>query len=116
MRRSTASPSWPYSPATKRRNSTPVSLSYTNGRSGMKPSRILAGIGFRCTSSPPSSTRPFVYDRVTAGELLRLVAGRRDGDGEELDGPLARLPGAGELAGGAPELGGRRAQGERAAQ
>src|SRR2546422_83561 len=71
MRRSTTSPSCPYNPATKRRNSAPVSLSYTNGRSGMKPSRIFAASGSLWTSSPPSSTRPCVGRRMPA--IIRSV-------------------------------------------
>jgi len=70
-RRSTVSPSWPYKAATNRRNSAPVSLSYTNGRSGMKPSRCLAAIGLRCTSSPPKNTRPSVGRRIPA--IIRSV-------------------------------------------
>src|SRR5439155_2628391 len=71
IRRSTASPSWPYRPATNRRNSAPVSLSYTNGRSGMKPRRIFAARGFCCTLSPPSRTRPSVGRRIPA--IMRSV-------------------------------------------
>ncbi len=71
MRRSIASPSCPYRPATKRRNSAPVSLSYTNGRSGMKPSLSLAAIALRCTSSPPSNTRPSVGRRMPA--IIRSI-------------------------------------------
>src|SRR2546429_3706118 len=37
----------------------------------MKPSRILAGIGFACTSSPPRSTRPLVGRRMPA--IIRSV-------------------------------------------
>src|SRR5205807_2430548 len=71
IRRPTASPSWPYRAATNRRNSAPVSLSYTNGRSGMKPSRCLAAIGLACTSSPPNDTRPSVGRRMPA--IMRSV-------------------------------------------
>src|SRR5438477_3684154 len=71
IRRSTTSPSWPYRAATNRRNSAPVSLSYTNGRSGMNPSRCLAAIGLACTSSPPNDTRPSVGRRMPA--IMRSV-------------------------------------------
>src|SRR6267378_48403 len=73
IRRSTLSPSCPYSPETNRRNSAPVSLSYTKGRSGMNPSRILAASGLTWTSSPPSSTRPCVGRRIPA--IIRSVGG-----------------------------------------
>ena len=71
IRRSTAAPSCPYSAATNRRNSAPVSFSYTYGRSGMKPSLALAASGSRWMSSPPIVTEPPVGCRMPA--IIRSV-------------------------------------------